>query len=759
MAGYHQIVLLFFLLFANGAVSSQSASNSSSSASTSNLTKRDADLDAAEANGKLEIIKQIKKVNDDGSYTIGYEADDGSFKIESRDVLGNIKGTYGYIDDNGDIKRVSYSSSNATEGITSTSEPISVVQRIPSKANVTRSTPTTRRPSYVSTTGSPTSTSGAVQSIPRRRITMSTTTTSAPTTTEKYSQFIKDALSASKLSSGVTSTPTTVLYESSTPARLLAQSKPLVRGTQSTQKVTTSEGQLLRPEVLLKPTDMPLYRRLPIKTTLLDEDTKPVTEEPEVERSNVLRRQLPAVNRDEKVFDARQHVLNVQQGAGDDTVDVYSASVTTGSPRPLFTTLRPRLVTTTVNPLLPRGTPTIRYPTYQRAPVTRAPQTPAPTTEYPQESSTEPSVTVRPVVQIPANAGSANAEEPIRQQYVELRHPYHRGAILVPVNHIPRRPVAEDQIQYQQIQPLQGDPSEQEPVYQYRRVPKFRPIPVHVDENGFIREYSTPNPYTVQRPVTIAPVHVQDLRQQQQEQQQQQPYISQNDIINEVDSIKPPVSTRDFQKLLEQLILRQSRLEKISALTNPHFFRQRPQYQEVYQQPQQHLQPHHPHPNQVQFVPRTQTQTAQPQQQHPVIVRPAPQPLDEHPYNQYAPVTFTPAPARSGNQPNYHPTKRMVRPAPVHLNHNQHLHQEQSDDEYLPAPVREMLLLRMLQLAINPSLPLDAMDNIESATTPLPQKNVVRNAVRNVEILGEAEDDKRPSRTKRYKQVEFDYYD
>jgi len=29
-----------------------------------------------------KIMKQINKVNDDGSYTFGYEADDGSFRLE-----------------------------------------------------------------------------------------------------------------------------------------------------------------------------------------------------------------------------------------------------------------------------------------------------------------------------------------------------------------------------------------------------------------------------------------------------------------------------------------------------------------------------------------------------------------------------------------------------------------------------------------------------------------------------------------------------
>jgi len=51
-------------------------------------------------------------VNEDGSYTFGYEAADGSFKIETRDVAGNVKGMFGFVDEGGELKRVSYSASN-----------------------------------------------------------------------------------------------------------------------------------------------------------------------------------------------------------------------------------------------------------------------------------------------------------------------------------------------------------------------------------------------------------------------------------------------------------------------------------------------------------------------------------------------------------------------------------------------------------------------------------------------------------------------
>ena len=65
----------------------------------------------------VAILKQINEVNDDGSYTFGYEAADGTFKVETRDIDGNVKGKYGYLDDNGVLKTVEYNAGK-TEGFT-----------------------------------------------------------------------------------------------------------------------------------------------------------------------------------------------------------------------------------------------------------------------------------------------------------------------------------------------------------------------------------------------------------------------------------------------------------------------------------------------------------------------------------------------------------------------------------------------------------------------------------------------------------------
>lgn len=60
----------------------------------------------------VPILKQINKQNDDGSYSFGYEAADGSFKIETKYPNGDVAGKYGYVDESGKVREVSYGASS-----------------------------------------------------------------------------------------------------------------------------------------------------------------------------------------------------------------------------------------------------------------------------------------------------------------------------------------------------------------------------------------------------------------------------------------------------------------------------------------------------------------------------------------------------------------------------------------------------------------------------------------------------------------------
>lgn len=57
------------------------------------------------------ILKQINRQNEDGSYSYGYENDDGSYKIETKSANGEIVGKYGYVDVDGKLREIEYGAS------------------------------------------------------------------------------------------------------------------------------------------------------------------------------------------------------------------------------------------------------------------------------------------------------------------------------------------------------------------------------------------------------------------------------------------------------------------------------------------------------------------------------------------------------------------------------------------------------------------------------------------------------------------------
>ncbi|XP_055616483.1 activating signal cointegrator 1 complex subunit 2 homolog [Toxorhynchites rutilus septentrionalis] len=59
----------------------------------------------------VPILKQINRHNEDGSYSYGYEAADGSFKIETKYPTGEVQGKYGYVDDAGKLREIEYGAS------------------------------------------------------------------------------------------------------------------------------------------------------------------------------------------------------------------------------------------------------------------------------------------------------------------------------------------------------------------------------------------------------------------------------------------------------------------------------------------------------------------------------------------------------------------------------------------------------------------------------------------------------------------------
>ncbi|CAG9854922.1 unnamed protein product [Phyllotreta striolata] len=613
--------------------------------------KKDKEELDAEETKKLEIIKRIKKINEDGSYTIGYEADDGSFKIESRDVLGHIKGTYGFVDEDGQIKRVSYSSTNTTE-ILSKPEAPSVVQRIPAKSSIPSSYVFT---STQSTPATSSSSSTISQILSRRK-----TTTHKP-----------------NLQESSTSKPKYVTYTSAAP-KVLLQGKP-------SAALSKFNGQISRPETLTSAsTEVP-------KAQKLISAPKPVTEDPEPDnRGNILRRELP--ENEASPYSAREHIFTLQQSLGHDSVDVYSGSMTTGTARPLFTTTaRSRPAYSTV-PTATTSRPSIAPP-YPLNYLKNSLQDIESSNDYVRETTTLPaSPTPVAASQIPSSRPEVQ-QEPL----VAIRQPNQRNTILIPLSQFQGRIIPIEQYREPNEEsrnyPYQAQTSRKPPMVVeidqtaavVRRLPPhpLRPMPVQVDENGYLRELPrhVPTPYPVPVPASQIPKYA--------------------NPAYDVDNIEPPVSTKDFQRLLQQLILRQSRLEKISALTKqpPEMFVQ-PEpagYRQVYSQPFYYQQ-----------EPARSGYNRKQDDRRRFHHRP-------DVYEEY-------------DSESYRPSRRVARLLPSGAAH-------QEAEEYLPSDVREMLLLRMLQLAINPALPLDE-DEVEIVAKSKPVK---RTPVRNVEILGEDE--------------------
>ena len=71
----------------------------------------DLDNSLKEEEPPVPILRFIDTQNPDGSYTYGYESGDGTYKIETRYATGEVKGKYGYIDPNGELREVEYGAS------------------------------------------------------------------------------------------------------------------------------------------------------------------------------------------------------------------------------------------------------------------------------------------------------------------------------------------------------------------------------------------------------------------------------------------------------------------------------------------------------------------------------------------------------------------------------------------------------------------------------------------------------------------------
>lgn len=351
----------------------------------------------AQSQQQVAILKQINRVNDDGSYTFGYEAADGSFKIETRDVQGNVKGMFGFIDESGELKRVSYTANNNTgfqsngnlaiataegEGKQEVStrspppappllyqqiiRPLVTTRRPPLvRDSVTTTTgqplePATRRPillyaqtlapASVSETPEPVTKSPVIQTIPRSRRPQEVPSTSerplGSTTTRRplqlYGQYIRQhpGIPGGQPVKQIYVTPAPVdeaegREETISPRPAEIVYGHYIRPAQSGDN-TTPSGQLIRKLVLARRPLEATESPTVLLHTKQSQEVKESKDEVRNAKGNTLRRQL-AQDRGPNFSPAIQlpsQVLRARQSGPDDTGDVYGGSIG-GSPRPI----------------------------------------------------------------------------------------------------------------------------------------------------------------------------------------------------------------------------------------------------------------------------------------------------------------------------------------------------------------------------------------------------------------------------------------
>ncbi|XP_050668658.1 uncharacterized protein LOC126967971 [Leptidea sinapis] len=629
------IPLIFFVCLTTCSAVSTTDSQQNETTTESATTTKEI-LKASETGDptKLEIVKQIRRLNDDGSYTIGYEANDGTFKIESRDVRGNVKGTFGYVDEDGEIKRVTYSSNGESTPIpvstTSTmSTPMMVVR-------VNKTVSTTRRPTTIvyPTRSSATTRGTVIQAIPRRRpVSSSTRATSSDPITE---------------TDRIDETTTNSLFN-------LKEERVKTRTQLSKPISATITNDLIAKSTTSKPpqTVKPVYEEVTEK-------------ELDVTKTNGIRRQLSGTN-------YNHHMVNLQQSMGDDSTDVYGGHMSHGTVRPLFTTT-PRSRLLPVHSLINSRQRSQQYQDIQHNEETAETSTGR---IYDQQNIVTSSP--RQVVHIPDHREQERYyNQPIYQRppaAVNFRtDEYLRDNPGAPIPIGNQRPFLQYEYQDKVLdsQVLKDQQKVHDHV-QYDVRPVTRVIPV--DDRGVpIQGYKTR--------------YVNSYR----------PPLQRYDPYEEMQSITAPVSTRDFRRLLQILILRQNRLQSLMDQLMPTpYHPNQPYRREEYQPRYYQEEDRYEYRREPQYRQRDEVYSNQN--------------YDQYESNRYV------------------PRRRSYRPYDSITSATNNIDEP---DEYLPVEVREALLLKMLILAISP----DYMPTPAPATE-LTTAAPTRKQVRNVQILGE----------------------
>ncbi|XP_020287083.1 uncharacterized protein LOC109856350 isoform X2 [Pseudomyrmex gracilis] len=635
---------------------------------------------------QVAILKQIRKVNEDGSYTYGYEAGDGSFK-----------------------------------------EHISVVQSIP-RLNRTS---TTKKPNivYATTTEAPTK-SSVVQSIPRTRktTTSTTTTTSAASTT---STEAPRTIFGHYLKGTAKSRPRFVIN---------GQQRPIV--TEEDEDTEDEDSQINRPSMEDK---SGTYRRIVLAKRPIEHSLPPISEdflekedEAKITTGNTLRRQL------------HDETTKSNSGAdnGDDHSDVYGAGGSLSTTRPLFTTTSPPRIIQRVSGASRTERPRIylnrdnlgaagrfdnakyetetkptqeeRTPTQQILLRSSTARAPVDNRDY-MRQSTEP-VFVRQQPEQYLRELPPRLLVPSQQDNLEENGIYRA----IPIGRILFRPPPPDQqpiystttdsnIHYLTENPVPDDETRiaMNPTYARPR-PMVRPL---------IYPETDQRPRPILRPVPN-PVTHSDERDYQPTTPEYPSYRTGGGGLalppEPPNPIAPPLSRRDFQTLLRRLLVSQY---GVQALAYPKSYLEDALYDQ---------QPYPSYPMGYQ-TPLPRSELAYDQQAQYGDRVPLRRPVYPRALNPIYP-----------QYDDYHDgrySKRVYR-------QKFYTQDVEDGDEILPAPIREALLLRMVNLAINSERTTTIVPTtVMTSTTPT---SIYRKTgpVRSVQIITDDEEEEKEMRKK-----------
>lgn len=606
-------------------------------------------------------------------------------------------------------------------------EHVSVVQSIP---RINRTT-TTKKPSVVYPSSTEASTkSSVVQSIPRNRKTTTSTTTTTTTTEQPKTIFGHYLKGTGK------SRPRFVIN---------GQQRPLVIEEEITED---EDSQINRPSTEDKTST---YRKIIFAKRPVEQNLRPISDDfvekeddGKVTSGNNLRRQLQ---------EETTKPNPIVEGSSDDHSDVYGGSLSTT--RPLFTTNTPPRVLQRVSPnrierpkvyvnrenLAPSRFENVNVK-YDNTRVYEA------ETKAPQEERTQPQpVLIRGPARVPENREYLRqSTEPIfvRQQPEQFLRELPGGRILVPsqqnieedpayrplsINRILLRPLPSQQPLYSTTTDANIHYLTENPLPEQEEEPRVAMAPGYMRPRPFPRpvifQEPEPRPRPVLRPVAPAITHAMDEREYQTTPE----YSYRGSTIalppEPPNPINTPLSRRDFQLLLRRLLVSQY---GVQALSYPKSYLEDALYD---QQPYPSYQPGYqstaPRPDigydqqiPLQYGDRVPVR-------RPVYTRALNPVYQPQQYEDYSDGRYT---------------KRVYR--------QKFYTQEVADDgeEILPAPIREALLLRMLQLAINAERPPMVSSPVMTTTTPASRYRKT-GPVRSVQIITDEDEEEKEAMKKK----------